>query len=85
MFPENQMWFVQVCISCSSKIVTKSAKVSKRVHLHNFPTVSPKVSRKVEDRASHAYFIDKAFAFYVSKLLPLFPYLSVHKLESNLY
>lgn len=32
------------------------------------PTVSLKVCRKVEDRASYAYFIDKAFAFYVPKM-----------------
>lgn len=37
------------------------------VHIYIFPTVSLKVSRKVEYRSSYAYFIDKALAFYVPK------------------
>lgn len=69
-FPENQMWFVHMCISCGSKIVTKSASMQRSTFIQLSSTVSLTVCSKVEDRASNAYFLDKAFAFYLPKTSP---------------
>lgn len=41
--------------------------MQKSTFIQLSPTVSLKVCRKVEDRASYVYFIDKAFTFYVPK------------------